>query len=336
MKFNDESLRVAANLRQFYDAWIEAARELDTCDLRLFWKTVNAAEYLVSRDRHGSERSLGRRAQATEQQFDEYAQRKSRLTELEDARALRLQETCRLYIALRMGAIASEAAEILRAADRRGLLDDCLRVVGTNALAAYELEAASRFAIGMDSTEDFDLAWSADKKTALALAAQSPVSVFGLLKAIDSTYTINCERPFQARNAKAYEVELLVAPSRVAGLPSSIGLAPIPLPEQEWLLEGRPVDQVVCGRNGTPARIVAPDPRWFALHKLWMSDQEKRNPLKRPKDRRQGEALLLAVATEMPHYPLNEAFRATLPHELVPYFDAWRGPDGGSKSSRLF
>jgi hypothetical protein len=93
---------------------------------------------------------------------------------------------------------------------------------------------------------------------------------------------------------------------------------------------------VVCGRNGTPARIVAPDPRWFALHKLWMSDQEKRNPLKRPKDRRQGEALLLAVATEMPHYPLNEAFRATLPHELVPYFDAWRGPDGGSKSSRLF
>ncbi|MBK9447635.1 MAG: hypothetical protein IPO00_16960 [Betaproteobacteria bacterium] len=336
MKFNDESLRVAANLRQFYDAWIEAARELDTCDVRLFWKAVNGAEYLVSRNRHGSERSLGRRAAATEQQFDDYAQRKLRLTEQEEARALRLQETCRLYIALRLGAIASEAAAILRAADRRGLLDNCLRVVGTNALAAYELEAASRFAIGMDSTEDFDLAWSADKKTALALAAQSPVSIFGMLKAIDSTYTINSERPFQARNAKAYEVELLVAPSRVAALPGSIGLAPIPLPEQEWLLEGRPVDQVVCGRNGTPARIVAPDPRWFALHKLWMSDQDKRNPLKRPKDKRQGEALLSAITAEMPHYPLDEAFRATLPPELVPYFDAWRGAQVGLTTPRLF
>jgi hypothetical protein len=113
-------------------------------------------------------------------------------------------------------------------------------------------------------------------------------------------------------------------------------LAPIPLPEQEWLLEGRPVDQVVCGRNGTPARIVAPDPRWFALHKLWMSDQEKRNPLKRPKDRRQGEALLSAIAAEMPHYPLDEAFRTTLPPELLPYFDASRSADGGSKSPRLF
>ncbi|MBK8522722.1 MAG: hypothetical protein IPL58_00440 [Betaproteobacteria bacterium] len=336
MKFNDESLRVAANLRQFYDAWIESARELDTCDVRLFWKAVNGAEYLVSRNRHGSERSLGRRAAATEQQFDDYAQRKLRLTEQEEARALRLQETCRLYIALRLGAIASEAAAILRAADRRGLLDNCLRVVGTNALAAYELEAASRFAIGMDSTEDFDLAWSADKKTALALAAQSPVSIFGMLKAIDSTYTINSERPFQARNAKAYEVELLVAPSRVAALPGSIGLAPIPLPEQEWLLEGRPVDQVVCGRNGTPARIVAPDPRWFALHKLWMSDQDKRNPLKRPKDKRQGEALLSAITAEMPHYPLDEAFRATLPPELVPYFDAWRGAQVGLTTPRLF
>ncbi len=77
-------------------------------------------------------------------------------------------------------------------------------------------------------------------------------------------------------------------------------------------------------RDGTPARIVAPDPRWFALHKLRMSAQAKRNPLKRPKDRKQGLALLEAVATAMPHYPLDDAFEAALPDELRPYLAQWQ------------
>ena len=31
--------------------------------------------------------------------------------------------------------------------------------------------------------------------------------------------------------------------------------------EQEWLLLGRPVDHVIGCRDGSPARIIAPDPR---------------------------------------------------------------------------
>lgn len=95
-------------------------------------------------------------------------------------------------------------------------------------------------------------------------------------------------------------------------------------PEQEWLLPGRRVDQVVPCRDGTPARIVAPDPRWFALHKLWLGAQAKRNPLKRRKDTIQGTALLDAVAGAMPHYPLDDAFAATIPEELRAYWNAWK------------
>src|SRR3546814_2422974 len=88
-------------------------------------------------------------------------------------------------------------------------------------------------------------------------------------------------------------------------------------------LLGRPVDQVVGCRDGSPARIVAPDPRWFALHKLWMSQQLKRNPQKRPKDRAQGLALLDAVAVSMPHYPLDDCFEAALPPELRAIYNEW-------------
>ncbi len=101
-------------------------------------------------------------------------------------------------------------------------------------------------------------------------------------------------------------------------------LHPVPLPQQEWLLLGRPVDQVVGCRNGTPARIVAPDPRWFALHKLWMSEKDKRDPLKRPKDRKQGIALLNVVREAMPQYPIDEAFEASLPEALAGYCEGWK------------
>ena len=200
------------------------------------------------------------------------------------------------------------------------MLDGDLMVVGTTAMAAYELEAGARFAIGMDATEDFDLAW-AERTTAVAAARPPAAPIVSMLRSVDSTYTVNAERPFQARNAKAYEVEILVAPSVASEYPASEPLRPIELPEQEWLLLGKQVDQVVCGRDASAARIVAPDPRWFALHKLWLGAQPKRNPLKREKDLKQGRALLRAVRESMPHYPLDAAFKAALPAELMATFE---------------
>lgn len=67
------------------------------------------------------------------------------------------------------------------------------------------------------------------------------------------------------------------------------------MPEQEWLLNGRRVDRVVGVRDGEAARMVAPDPRWFALQKLWLSQKPERNPQKKVKDHKQGIALLDAV-----------------------------------------
>jgi hypothetical protein len=55
-----------------------------------------------------------------------------------------------------------------------------------------------------------------------------------------------------------------------------------------------------------------------------MSDQAKRDALKRGKDRRQAIALLDAVYVAMPQYPLDEAFEADLPAPLAPHYAAWK------------
>jgi Nucleotidyltransferase len=80
------------------------------------------------------------------------------------------------------------------------------------------------------------------------------------------------------RNAAGYEVELRIPKSLEGMLPRNEPLAPIGLPEQDWLLPGRRVEHVVCGLDGVPARLVVADPRWFALQKLWLADKPTRNP----------------------------------------------------------
>ena len=316
--FSDEQARTLANLRPRYEALIEAERALARLPYNLARKRVGDREYLYEvLDRANNGRSLGPMTPEREQQLTEYRETKRDLQSRRTIASDLVGEIGRLARPLRLPMLSSEAGELLRELDRRELLGDALLVIGTNCLPAYALEAGGTIADAPDETEDFDLAWVAEQRSGQA-------ALWAALKAVDPTYTVNTERKFQARNAKAYEVELLVAPSRLTTMHSREQPRPVPLPEQEWLLPGRRVDQVVPCRDGTAARLVVPDPRWFALHKLWLADKPTRNPLKRAKDRKQGLALLVAVAEAMPHYPLDAAFEANLPGDLRPIWEAWR------------
>jgi hypothetical protein len=315
--FSDEQARLLVNLRQRYEVWMAAEQALATMPYDLRRKLINGNYYLYEIfDRNGNGKSLGRWTDGAAHQLDAYRKAKAHEKERRDGSRALIDESARLYRALRLPLLSSDAGPILREADRRRLLGSHLLVIGTNAMLAYRVEAGG-IIVAPDETEDFDLAWVSE------IADDGEKRVWDMLKAVDPTFTINIKRDFQALNAKAYEVELLVAPSRAATLGRADQPKPIPLPEQEWLLLGQPVDQVIGCRDGSPARIVAPDPRWFGLHKLWMAAQSKRNPLKRPKDHKQGMALLDAVWAAMPQYPLDEAFEALLPFELRSHFVEW-------------
>jgi len=316
--FSDEQARALVNLRPRYEALIEAERELARLPYNLVRKRVAGHEYLYeATDRLNNGKSLGPMSPELEQKLAEYQATKRALQERRNTARELVRESGRLARPLRLPMLSSAAGEVLRELDRRRLLGEVLLVVGTNCLPAYSLEAGGTIADAPDETDDFDLAWVAEDRSEQA-------ALWTALKAVDPTFTLNTERKFQAGNAKAYEVELLVAPSRVATMHRREQPRPIPLPEQEWLLPGRRVDQVVPCRDGTAARLVVPDPRWFALHKLWLADKPSRNPLKREKDRKQGRAVLAAVAEAMPHYPLDDAFAATIPPELEPLWREWR------------
>lgn len=316
--FSDEQARVIVNLEQAYEVWMEALRALNEMPYNMRIKEISGREYLYEvTDRRGSMKSKGPLDEEKQAEFDEYKAEKAELKERLAGSKDALKEQASLYRALRLPMVPAEAGKILREADRLGFLGDQAMVVGTNALIAYALEANGFIRDAPDTTLDFDMALTGIE------ADEDRPTLWKVLKEADMTYSVNTERPFQARNAKAYEVEILSAPSRIGGQISQDRPRPIPLPEQEWLLNGRPVDRVVGVRDGEAARMVVPDPRWFALQKLWIAEKPGRDPQKKPKDRKQGNAVLDAVWVAMRHYPLDEDFRKELPDVLKPHFERW-------------
>ena len=325
--FSADAQRVVANLEQAYEAWLDALRQLDTLPSTMHWVRRGETEYLAvkthSRD-PGSTR--GKRDAGTEKQLAEFSEMKSGLEQRVASLNATVSERATLYRALRtLPVMPDQQGEILRAIDVAGKLASDLMVVGTNAFAAYELACGARFPVGNEETEDFDLAWCREKLTPVSpVRASGAKTLFGILRAIDSTYVINPRKPYQAVNKNAYEVELLAAPSRHP-LPVEESFNPMAsLIEQEWLLMGVPVRNVVATIRNRACPLYVPDPRWMALHKLWLAEKPDRRPSKRAKDARQGEVLLDAAHYFLPHsHPLDTDFILELPLELLPHFDRW-------------
>ncbi|MBI5900615.1 MAG: hypothetical protein HZB40_15460 [Rhodocyclales bacterium] len=332
--FSDEALRLCANLDQRHDAWTAAVRNLDALPSSMYWVTKDGRDYLTVKPRAGDHgKSQGARSSETEARFTAYqAQRAAARAALAETKAA-LLDTIRSYRGHRLPMAAYRPAAILRELDVQGLLGNDLLVVGTNAFAAYEIEAGARFSAGIaDETDDFDLSWCRGSRVSLSTASDRPLgsSLMRVLKAVDASFAINKGRPYQALDRSGYEVELLVAPSIFRTLPENEVFEPLPVSqEQEWLLQGRVVRHVVVSRDLKSCPICAPDPRWMALHKLWLAAKPERKATKRPKDRKQGEALLDLVRERMPiSYPLDVDFVLDLPDELRPLFDAWAASRG--------
>ena len=73
--------------------------------------------------------------------------------------------------------------------------------------------------------------------------------MFSALKKVDSSFRLNKARPYQAINNNGYEVKPLTAPSVMKTLSASEVFSTEAIPEQEWLLLGRPLRHVVPGKT---------------------------------------------------------------------------------------
>ncbi len=337
ISFSVDAQRIAANLEQSYGAWLDAQRQLNTLPASMYWASKGDAEYLTSKnDSADNGHSLGARSSDTEARYAAYTEEKSLQKERAGKLLDQLHERAALYKmrGLRLPVLSDQPGDILRALDLDDLLGNDVLLVGTNAFVAYELACGVRFPTGSEATEDFDLAWCRGTKASLAamsgaVSTGKRKSLLKVIRGIDKTYRINPRKPYQAINSENYDVELLAAPS-THPLPKGEGFDPMAtLVEQEWLLLGRPVSVVAGTSKGHASPMVVPDPRWMALHKLWLSSKPERNVFKKDKDRRQGYVLLDAVRYFLSNsHPMNVDFVMDLPSDLQPFFNQWCAETG--------
>jgi hypothetical protein len=317
MRLSDEQLRGLVNAGQLYETWKEIMVQLSNLPGGMYWRVINSKEYLyqyATGPAGQQTKSLGPRTPQAEDAYRDFREKKEALQQRRAGVEARIKELAPAWRALRLPAIDRTAGRILRALDQANLVGTSVLVIGTYALKAYEVESASNFSAGMDATEDLDftLCWSEGN-----IDPDVPRRLLLTLKQADPTFIVSTNSAKTVINKDGYKVDLLTHKAAAKRFSSARPWKPAALEGQEWLLLGKPVNVVLIDFGGWPVHISAPDPRYFALHKLWLGKRPGRPAAKRVKDERQGKALAEAIKGYMDHYPFNDEFAANLPAPLL-------------------
>lgn len=239
--------------------------------------------------------------------------------------------------ALGLGRVPLTGARIIRSLDDVGLLGAGVRVIGTNAIYAYEAAAGVMVDPGITTTGDIDLLF--DSRRELRFVVSDDVnerSLIKVLRQLDKTFERTANL-YRAQNSQGYLVDL-IKPLRnppwgkdalQIGDNSPGDLAAAEIEGLVWLENAPAFESVVIDERGMPLRIVTADPRIWAIHKHWLAKRPDRNPLKRRRDAEQAVAVAGLVRDYLTHLPFNPDELRSLPKEVVadaaPLFVARQG-----------
>ena len=313
--------RIAIDTAQLYEHLLELDAERRAFGGGLYWKTVAGSDYLVRTiGPHRGNRSLGPRSTETEKAYREFTETKRDL----DVRIKSINEEvarqAKFCVAASVNRVPRLAADIVRSLDASGLLGSHLIILGSHAMYAYEMAAGVQLKAGLLQTEDLDTLLNTKSEIELAGSTRS-AGLLGILQGVDKTFKPQRKRSFRAVNAKGFMVDLIRAPIDSGGLAlTSIGsgddLVAESLRGLEWLTALPLMTQIVIADNGFPVRFVVPEPRVFALHKLWVSLQPTRGPIKRKRDLHQAEAVV-QLALDYFNLKFDDAAIKALPSDLT-------------------
>jgi hypothetical protein len=326
-ELNDDQRREAVNTQQRYAAYREAKARLDTYDGSMVWNEIKGRQYLVRSfyDKAGIRRqsSLGPRSPQTEHTKREYQRGRGEAeARLKDIKAVLERQTA-INRVIGLGRVPLIGAKIIRALDTTGMLGAGIRILGTNAIYAYEAAAGVRIDPGWTTTEDIDLLF--DSRGGLAFAATEDISeqsLLQILRKIDRSFE-KTNQTLRAVNRDGYLVDL-IKPLQTppwTGDRDMVGKDPDDLTAAEieglaWHDNAPAFESIAIDEKGEPLRIVATDPRVWVAHKFWLSKRSDRNAIKRKRDEAQARVIGQLVAKYLPQFPYAQQQLKMLPRKV--------------------
>jgi hypothetical protein len=328
-ELDQAQLKEQINTQQLFQGYMEAARRAAGYRGSMAFAQRRNVELLL-KDFYDpitgvkKQSSLGLRSPENEEILRRFVEGKAEAQERVNNLSKILTTQAAVNKARKLGRVPEVGAKIIRALDSTGLLGKGVKVVGTNAMFAYEAQTGFLFPDSATSTEDIDILLDARAK--IRFTGQTPEmerTIMGLLKKVDKTFE-KTPRTFQAANAKGYLVDL-IRPQRDPpwkSEPTSISSDPndleaVQIAGLSWHENAPTFEAVALDVRGFPVRIVAPDPRAFAVHKHWLSKQPDRRTDKRMRDAYQAKLVGALVARHMPHLPFDPEVLKSFPKEVV-------------------
>ncbi len=315
-----QTYRTAAEI---YRVFLQALNQSRGYKGGMHWKRIGGREYLYRyRDRLGHGESLGPRGEDTERLFAHFnRERREAAARLRDAR-LRLREQARFCRAALINRVPLAAVKILRALEQRDIGENLL-VIGTGALYAYAAGAGVLL-------EPPGLLAPAQRGLTLAAAGEMAwEELLQVARRTDRSFAPLAGAECRAANRDGFQVTLLKSGLKQAGKQKTITVpgAREPLPPEAgnlYFLTASPkFSQVIIGKDGGPATMVVPDPRAFALNKLWLSQQEGREESRQQGDLSQALALAALVLRYLPQYDFFSTDLDMFPQDLAPDPAQW-------------
>jgi hypothetical protein len=312
VELSNEQRRQLIDAQQAFAAWRRVAIELGQLGT-LRWQSSKGRRYLY--EVHNEVRkSLGRETQALTRRKTEHDLRRKKLQDSAKALKARLDRMAAVNRALGLGRLPTIAARILRELDREQMLGSHIIVAGTNALYAYETATGTIIGSEHVATTDADLLWDTSQSLLLAATGVRREGIMGILRRVDHSF--QADYGFNATNRDGYIVDLLCPETDdIQSMKAGADLEATPMPGAQWLLKAPHLEQTIIGEDGWPLRIVVPEPRTFALHKLWVSRRDDRQPIKRPRDAAHSAVVAELVRTYLRH-PFTAKAMPWLPPEL--------------------
>ena len=324
-EMSDNQRRVYLDAVQLHEAFISAFQKSRSYRGGMHWKKAKGRQYLFkTRDRYGYGKSLGPRSAETEKILADFQkakkEAKNRLASLKS----RLKEQSRFCKAAMIQRVPKIVTRVLRVLDQRNLLGQNIFVIGTNAMYAYEAAAGVFLDRPLTATRDMDILWDVRPKlTLFAEDETDPIDLIDVLRKADKSFEPVAPGSFRAVNRDGYMVDLIKPESKslVRNEPVRMGgpddLKAAEIRSLHWLISSPKFSQVIIGDDGYPVSMVVPDPRAFSIHKVWLSEQADREPVKKKRDDDQGLAIALLVIKYMPQYKFESSTLRMFPKDVV-------------------
>jgi hypothetical protein len=324
LELSSDQLRTVVDTQQLFQAWSEAFERARNFRGGMHWKTASGKQYLFrSRDRNGYGKSLGPRSADTERTLKQFRRGKAEAKAREIALRRQLAEQARYCKAARVARVPRLSAALGRELWRAGLQESVM-IVGTNALYAYEAACGVQIlSAGRLETRDIDLLLDSRRSLELIVNEVRREGLIGILRKIDKSFTLMDRQTFSAVNDRGFMVDLIRPMPKPPWKkqPDMVGrkadLKAADIQHLDWYLSAPKLRQIIIGEDGFPAPFTVPDPRVFALHKLWLSKQQGRDPLKKPKDRDQAFLVAELVMRYLPQTKFSKPELRMLPREVA-------------------